>query len=67
MVPGADRPPTLQTKGADSASTAPDPSHRALMVGMCGAVALSAGDLGLALLAEGVFCLEAVLTDGSSH
>ena len=37
------------------------------MVGMCGAVALSAGDLGLALLAEGVFCLEAVLTDGSSH
>lgn len=36
----------------ENVSTAPDPSRRAFLVGMCGAAALTAGGLGTALLAD---------------
>jgi Rieske Fe-S protein len=36
----------------DNATTAPDPSRRAFLVGVCGAAALTAGGLGAALLAD---------------
>jgi Rieske Fe-S protein len=42
----------MQTHAMDNAIGTPDPSRRAFLVGMCGAAALTAGGLGIALLAD---------------